>query len=1014
MRPTTVLEASPPDCGHLFLLGTPRWKAAPLDSLQVLEWRSDTALLGMIASKPDWQSREELATLIRPNVEPARAKAYLRGLLHRLRTQIPGLSCLEVETDRVRWTGACDVREFHQAIDAADWKRAIGLHVESLAHNVRPCGVSAIDDWYFDERMRIEHRLQAALRAEVLRLRSPLIDSVDLMQQLARDEWLDEATIRFLLSNAKTPSERHLVAAAYTRYSQILSEESGHHPPTDLQEAYRGVLSKPTDNSAGQAVIAQQALTERPGEMAASAKPSQPSRYRLLGRDRDLESLARLLATPGVRLVNLHGLGGIGKTRLAREVLEKLQTTSNLEIAWVSLQDSNVATEGLLTVLRRHLGQPASESDGGDEWIQHRLSAGPKLIFLDGLTTTPAVQEELTKLLTLSSDLRFVVTSRMTLGLPEEHRVTLRGLEYGGPNAPANRLFKEQAARFGTDTLSMSDDVVDKVAAHLEGIPLAIELAASWTMLLTVQDIQAQLEKSASLLDSGLSVATDRTMASVVRSIWVSLTMQEKTALTGLAVHTGPIDFETALVLADTEPRVLLSLANYALLQRDGTGNLRVPLVLRQLIGATAEPETLHAAQHRHARYYLERLARGPAVKLGQTPRNQLIAIRKIFDEVVVAWRWALENDAIELLPAATENMLGFLFAESRFELARELAACTVDRLPQIHPLYPVYCAFHALGAFRLGRMEEATAATRKGLNSQPQGSALALLSLSASRLDRFYGRHDLALANAQAALDAAEHSDGYIQLRVREDFAVCHLTFGNAESAAHALQLNLAAARELDAPFVEGRALILLASTADAKSQYSQALDYYEKALAVFHGLGDGYQIAYCHRLASYTHANLGNADQQLREAQLALQGFRHGGHVHEISESLYAVALAQHRHGDLTTAFNNCTEALGMALKFQRIPSALRCIWALGMMLIPADPDTGMLAMHFAFHHPALRQIDRAFIEGHLRRMGIKLEEPASDIAHATPREITSIAQMLLTSDTQTKWGAAFLDVS
>ncbi len=973
-------------------------------------------MLGVIASQRGWLSREALARQIRPDVPVPRAKSYLRGLLHRLRAQLPDLASLEIEADRIRWTGYCDVRAFHQAIDSTQWQSAIEHHCDNLVHNTGPCGIPALDDWYFDERLRVQQRLGTALRAEILRLRSPLVDSSRLMQQLVRDEWLDDTTMRFLLSQAETASERHLATATYARYMQALSLESTQQASPDLHAAYARMLSLPgvsqplsspwTTESPQPPAPPLASSAEKSTSQATPTPRDPPQPLRLLGREREMQVVESLLATPGIRLVNIHGFGGVGKSRLARQLYHAIAPAPHAEIIWMSLQDKDVAAEGLLPVLRQHLGQPASETDTGDDWIQHRLADGSKLLFLDGLDVTPATQHALHKLLAVSRDLRLVATSRTVLGLAEEHRVTLRGLEHGGADSPATRLFMEQAARFGADTASMDQATVGRITAHLEGIPLAIELAASWTMLLTVQDIQAQLEKNASLLDSGLSANSERTMVSIVRGIWATLTQPERAAMTGLVVQSGSLDFGTALILADTQPKVLLSLANYALLQRDEGGTLRIPLLLRQLIIAIADPEALRAARSRHARYYLERLASIPGVKLGQMPRDRLSAIRAMFDDVVIAWRWALESGAIELLPAATENMLGFLFAESRFELARDLAASTVERLPVQHPLYPVYCSFQALGAFRLGRMEEAATATQKGLQSDPRGGALALLSLAASRLDRFYGRHDSALAHAEAALAAAQDGDGFIRLRVREDYAICHLTFGNVENATRELLLNLAAARDLAAPFVEGRALSLLGSAADAQNAHQEALNYYDRALAVFHKLEDGYQIAYCHRIASYAHANLGNTDQQLREAQLALQGFRNGGHVHELSESLYALAMAQHRAGELQAAFANCKEALGTALKFHRVPSALRCIWALGMMLLPTHRDTAMVAMRFAFNHPALRQIDKAYILRHLGQMNVTLDEVAPGSAHMPPLDLSGAIQILLTADVRTDW--------
>src|SRR5690606_15726918 len=142
-------------------------------------------------------------------------------------------------------------------------------------------------------------------------------------------------------------------------------------------------------------------------------------------------------------------------------------------------------------------------------------------------------------------------------------------------------------------------------------------------------------------------------------------------------------------------------------------------------------------------------------------------------DDIAEAWRWAAAHGRLDLIAAAAPGLGTLLVVAGRFEEISRLCAQAQDVAAQAHPgLVPVFAAFRAMAAFRLGRIEEAQTHAADGLEAHPEGHALTLLHLVLSRAHRFHGRHAQALTHARAAVQALG-DDGhrpYIRLHAMEE----------------------------------------------------------------------------------------------------------------------------------------------------------------------------------------------------------------------------------------------------
>jgi predicted ATPase len=284
-----------------------------------------------------------------------------------------------------------------------------------------------------------------------------------------------------------------------------------------------------------------------------------------------------LLDNPECRLLTLIGPGGIGKTRLALSIAERkvdVFTNGAWFVTLAPLQSIEYLVPTIAGAIRLNL------SVRGDHKTQliNYLHSKNLLLVLDNFEHLVNGATLVSDILKVAPDVRVLVTSRERLNLREEFLFRLEGLTYpieddtGTTDGfSAVQLFLERARRLGSQLVFSKDDyaAVARICRLVQGLPLAVELAAGWTRLLSCQEIAREMEGNLGILAISTRDAPERhsSMRAVFDHSWKFLSEQEQVVLRQLSVFRGGFTRATAEQVSGASLGILSTLADKSLLQ---------------------------------------------------------------------------------------------------------------------------------------------------------------------------------------------------------------------------------------------------------------------------------------------------------------------------------------------------------------------------------------------------------------------------------------------------------------
>lgn len=400
----------------------------------------------------------------------------------------------------------------------------------------------------------------AALRTERAPVRDTLVRAQALA--LARLGRHAEAAGPLAVAASERPRDEEVLA-------ELLRGEAATAGPSAAlmrYEAYRRELRETlgTDPGAGLKAV-QRELLRGESPVVRHGVPHEPNP--LLGRDEDIVAVERLLRAS--RAVTVVGPGGLGKTRLAHAVSRRAEqrVVYFVPLAGVTA-DEDVAAE-VASALGAGEGRPGAMSGhvpaDAVSGILGVLGAGPALLVLDNCEQVIAGAADLVQALVSSSkDLRVLATSRAPLGLTSEAVYALPELGLD----TSVELFT-QRARAARPGVKLPPDAVAGLCRHLDGLPLAVELAAARVRVLSVPEIARRLGDRFALLRGGARDVPERhrTLHAVVEWSWNLLAEDARAALRTLSVFPGGFSGEAAEhVLGEDALLLLEQLAGQSLL----------------------------------------------------------------------------------------------------------------------------------------------------------------------------------------------------------------------------------------------------------------------------------------------------------------------------------------------------------------------------------------------------------------------------------------------------------------
>jgi predicted ATPase/DNA-binding CsgD family transcriptional regulator len=663
-----------------------------------------------------------------------------------------------------------------------------------------------------------------------------------------------------------------------------------------------GEARKQFEAAARPAPRKQQVPAEPTVSTAAAPRPSLPlSLTSFIGREREIADVLERLRT--TRLLTLVGVGGIGKTRLALTVAaeaEAAQPDAACFVDFAPLLDPSLAAHTVTTALgvREQPGHAVIDT------LVEALRSRQLLVVLDNCEHLVLACAELADtLLRACPNLRVLATSREALGIAGETvwRVPPLGLPSSerplsnkeAVQCEAVRLFVERAAA-ASSGFAMSDDnalAIAEVCSRLDGIPLAIELAASRVPVLSVADIAARLDDHLRLLTGGTRTALPRqqTLRGTLDWSYALLSEAERLLFNRLAVFVGGWTLEAAeLVCAGdgVEPSQVLHLTaqlvgKSMVVAEQIAGSVRYRLLetLRQyaaekLQGTVDEP----ILRRRHLGWFLGLAERGDRELLDAEHQSWLRRLQPELDNFRAALSWSLTESQGQEAGLRLSGALGRLWwftgsvSEGRSWLERLLIAAPPTA----------------------GRMKALSAAAFLRMRLGDPSSALPLV--------------EEALSLARTLDDPALFATALA------DLGSVRLQLGDAEGARVPLEQALTLARQLGGwPRVYGL-LSALGSAMEALGDSEQARAYYQEGLELARARPDPLFTSLLLRALGSLELDLGDLEAARRDLEEGLQPDQGIGYLSDAAPILAHLAGLAVAERDIGRAFRLAGAAISL----------------------------------------------------------------------------------------------------
>jgi len=670
------------------------------------------ALLAYILLHPVRRvEREAAAFALWPDEPEANALANLRRYLYRLtRNLLPSVKrpWLATTARSIAWQD-----DAHVQCDVADFETATAppVDVERVLDLYRGDVMESFDEpWVEPLRARLRERFAAAGHAALesrqeLQARSAIV----LAKRLIVHDPLDEVAVRALLQRRTEIGDRIGALREFDEFRKLAREEFGVEPSEETHALQKRIVAD---------LQTSVAANDRDARLSGVPLIATP----LFGREAERNAVGESLTAHS--LVTLLGIGGIGKTRLAIDVATGMIDLFPGGVAFVDVARAE-REERLLPVFADALGvSTLARVDDLETRTIGALSSERRVVIVDNCERQPeAVARLLNRIVPLSGGSRFIITSREQLDLDAElvHRV--RPLD----RSSAAALFVDRARRalhaektFAPPTLE--PDAVDAIVARLDGIPLALELAASRAATVGLDDLVARLAQAIGLHTYRRGRPPRRkTMGAVLDWSYDYLDAETARVFRHLSTFAGgwTVERACAAFVADDEERVAFAIgdlvdATLVVVDRsDAATRYRFLEPIRAYAAARlSQAGEAVAARRRHAEAVL--CAAEKFVDAGQSlaMATRVARASAEVDDLRAALQWALVNgNDLELGARLAAASMYFIFVapdEGRSYVLEALRA--VDERSSLKTQAKLYQALsrHAKESLRFAEAYEA------------------------------------------------------------------------------------------------------------------------------------------------------------------------------------------------------------------------------------------------------------------------------------------------------------------
>ncbi len=654
---------------------------------------------------------------------------------------------------------------------------------------------------------------------------------------LALEPWHEEAH-RQLMRLLALSGQRSAALAQYETCRRVLNQELGALPMPETTLLARQI-------EAGELLAAP--AEKAPGPTLASAhylpRPLTP----FIGRDEELVRLRQLLLDPSYRLVTIVGAGGVGKSRLALAAAEQVAERFADGAWFVPLAavvgpavggDAAAPPEEAAwhATLAQHiaaaLGYPFLGQRAPQDELLDYLRRKDMLLLLDSMEHLLPGRGLLLEIVEQAPRCTVLVTSRERLNFQAEYVFRLKGMPVpddaqapGVADYGSIRLFAERAARTSDSFRLAADNLPDvvRICRLVDGLPLGVELAATWVERLGCAGIADTIVQRLDFLETTLGDLPQRhrSMRAVFDFSWQLLSPADRALLARCAVFQGGFGEAAARAVIEALPAGLQGLVEKSLLQQVGDKRYDLHDLLRQFLeekqdrplptGRVTEGPAGDYA--RHSAYYLDLVARRQEDLLGPRSPEAMREIWLDWGNVRRAWLWAVDRGHMEAIRRGGPALAAFC---QRGGLLREGVALLARAAERLQALPPE-------GAGPEVDLGLATVLVAQAglLNAQGWSERAAAAARQAAQL---------AQRGQATDLEAGAHLQRGVALARQLDYA----------GARHCGRLAQTLAREAGAHPIEADSQLLLGQVERTTGDCGVAQVYYEEALRLYQQIGD------------------------------------------------------------------------------------------------------------------------------------------------------------------------------
>ena len=606
-------------------------------------------------------------------------------------------------------------------------------------------------------------------------------------------------------------------------------------------------------------------LDDRPNNLPARPTP-------LIGRQRELAECIEMLGRPGARLLTLTGPGGIGKTRLALHVGAAVLDNFTDGVYFVSL-GSTGDPQQVIPAIAQILGvrEKSGQSLAGSliDYVRDK----ELLLLLDNFEQVLDAAPSVWSLLAAAPRLRIIVTSRAALRLAAEQEYMVPPLSLPGPDHPLSRerlmqceaiaLFVARAQAVKPDFQLDAENAAEvaQICLQLEGLPLAIELAAARVKILSVPMLLARLGSRLKLLTGGGRdlPARQQTMRATIGWSYDLLNEEDKRLFRRLSVFVpGCTLAAVEAVCGDCDDALdaLSSLVDKSLLrQHQGDdGEMRFGMLAiiqeygRERLAESGEEDAL---RRQHARFYLELAESAEPELRGAQQGRWLNCLEEEHDNLQAAMAWSIERGEAETGLAIAGSLWRFWYMRSYFTTGRKWLSALLElpggqeRSPQrAHALNGLGNLAYSQGDYAPARAaHEQSLAISRSLEDQ-RGVAAALNNLALiARAEACYADACTLLEQA-LALNRKLGNRGWEASNLNNLGGVMHAQ-GDYKAARALQEQSLRLFTALSDRWGMAQALGELGDAVADQAEFQTAHDLYERSLALRRELGDKRGVA-------------------------------------------------------------------------------------------------------------------------------------------------------------------------